>query len=240
MQGTAAALDQCDRELVEMARTGNKDAFGELIHRHHRRCVELAKLFLRNHGDAEDQVQIACSKAYVRLDQFQGEAEFVTWLTRIVTNECLMFLREKRRARFVYLDDTWLRPDAPRMDLPGRGPDPEGELALGELKELLRSEIRRVPPLLRNVMVLRDVEGLAIKDVAQKLQIGVPAAKSRLLRARAELRLRIKQRCDGGGNLATLSRSRGSPQTCVAVSLDVPASWKLKRSTGAVLRLCTR
>ena len=152
-------------------------------------------------------MQIACSKAYVRLDQFQGEAEFVTWLSRIVTNECLMFMRERRRARFVYLDDPWRQPDAPRMELPACGPDPEGELALDELKQLLRSEIRRVPPLLRNVMVLRDLQGLTIKDVAETLQIGVPAAKSRLLRARAELRLRIKQRCDGGGNLPALSRS---------------------------------
>ena len=207
MHATAAEFDQCDHTLVEMARTGNKDAFGELIRRHHRRCVDLATLFLRNYGDAEDQVQIACSKAYTRLDQFQGEAEFVTWLSRIVTNECLMFMREKRRARFVYLDDTWRQPDAPRMELPACGPDPEGELALDELKQLLRSEIRRVPPLLRNVMVLRDLQGLTIKDVAEKLQIGIPAAKSRLLRARAELRLRLKERCDGTGNLPALSRS---------------------------------
>ncbi len=99
-------------------------------------------------------MQIACSKAYVRLDQFQGEAEFVTWLSRIVTNKCLrnILMRERRRARFVYLDDPWRQPDAPRMELPACGPDPEGELALDELKQLLRSEIRRVPPLLRNVM----------------------------------------------------------------------------------------
>ena len=205
--GALATLDQPDCRLVEMAREGDKDAFGELILRHYRRCIDLAKLFLRNHCDAEDQVQIACSKAYLRLEQFQGEAEFATWLSRIVTNQCLMFIREKRRARFIYLDDTSRQPDAPPLELPACGPDPEGELALHELKDILRTEIRRVPPLLRNVITLRDIQELPIKDVAEQLQIGVPATKSRLLRARTELRSRLKRRCDNIGTLPTLSRS---------------------------------
>ena len=75
MHCTTVTLDQPDRKLVEMARQGDKDAFGELVRRHYRRCVDLATLFLRNHWDAEDQVQIACSKAHLRLDQYQGEAD---------------------------------------------------------------------------------------------------------------------------------------------------------------------
>jgi RNA polymerase sigma-70 factor, ECF subfamily len=205
--GNMATLDEPDYRLVEMAREGDKDAFGELIRRHYRRCIDLATLFLRNRCDAEDQVQIACSKAYLRLEQFQGEAQFVTWLSRIVTNQCLMFMRERRRARFVYLDDTSRDPDAPPLELPACGPDPEGELALHELKEVLRTEIRRVPPLLRNVMTLRDIQELPIKDVAEQLKIGIPATKSRLLRARTELRSRLKRRCDNVGTLPMLSRA---------------------------------
>ena len=78
-----------------------------------------------------------------------------------------MFMREKRRARFVYLDDTWRQAGCSAYGTARMRPDPEGELALDELKQLLRSEIRRVPPLLRNVMVLRDIQGLTIKDVAE-------------------------------------------------------------------------
>ena len=207
MQGTVATLDGPDRSLVEMSREGHKDAFGELIRRHYRRCIDLATLFLRNRCDAEDQVQIACSKAYVRLNQFHGDAEFATWLLRIVSNECLMFIREKRRARFVYLDDTSRRADGSPMELPACGPDPEGELGLSELKQALRTEIRRVPPLLRNVIMLRDIQELPMKDVAEALEIGVPAAKSRLLRGRTELRSRLKRRCENIETLSALSRS---------------------------------
>jgi RNA polymerase sigma-70 factor, ECF subfamily len=196
-----------DSALVDKARNGDDDAFGELARRHYRKCVDVATMFVRNHWDAEDEVQIAMSKAYVRLEQFQGEAEFSTWLTRIVVNECLMFMRDKRRAQFVYLDDNSREPDAASMEVPACGPDPEGEMALSELKQVLQSEIRRVPPLLRNVIMLRDVQELPMSKVADALQISVPAAKSRLLRARTELRSRLKQRCDNMGTLSPLSRS---------------------------------
>jgi RNA polymerase sigma-70 factor (ECF subfamily) len=207
MQDSMSRCEDTDQALVERARSGDNDAFGELVRRHYRRCVDVATLFVRNHWDAEDQVQIACSKAYTRIHQYQGEAEFVTWLSRIVINQCLMFLREKRRARFVYLDEASHEPDMPQLELPSCGPDPEGELAFNELKDVLKTEIRRVPPLLRNVMMLRDIQELPMKDVADTLEIKVPAAKSRLLRARTELRLRLRERCNNIGTLSALSRT---------------------------------
>jgi RNA polymerase sigma-70 factor (ECF subfamily) len=207
MQYATTTTDRPDHLLVELARQGDDDAFGELLSRHYRRCVDLATMYLRNHWDAEDQVQIAMSKAHARLEQFQGEAEFSTWLSRIVANQCLMFLREKRRAKFVYLDDCSREPDSPRLELPACGSDPEGELAFGELKQVLRREIGHVPPLFRTVMMLRDVQDLSMVEVAEALQISVPAAKSRLLRARTELRHRLKQQCDNIGTLSPLSRS---------------------------------
>jgi len=207
MQDVTTTLDRPDRMLVELARQGDNDAFGDLVRRHYRRCIELATLFVRNHWDAEDQVQIACSKAHSRLYQYQGEAEFATWLSRIVTNQCLMFMRERRRARFVYLDDTSREPEAPPLELPACGPDPEGEFALSELKQVLRTEIRHVPPMLRNVMILRDIQEAPMTEVAETLQISVPAAKSRLLRGRTELRSRLKRRCENMGTLSPLSRS---------------------------------
>ena len=114
MQSLTATLDSPDRVLVDLARHGDNDAFGELVRRHHRRCVE-SRPFLRNHWDAEDQVQVALLKAHTHLSQYQGEAEFVTWLLRIVINQCLMFMREKRRAQFVYLDDKSRGSRPPRL-----------------------------------------------------------------------------------------------------------------------------
>jgi RNA polymerase sigma-70 factor (ECF subfamily) len=205
MQVATTYLDKSDRVLVDLSRQGDNDAFGELVRRHYRRCVDLANLIVRNYWDAEDQVQIACSKAHARLEQFHGDAEFATWLLRIVTNECRMFLREKRRARFVYVDDTERESDV--LELPACGPDPEGESSLSELKQILRTEIRHVPPRLRGVMMLRDIQELPMTEVAEALQIKVPAAKSRLLRARAELGLRVRERCNNLGALSPLSRS---------------------------------
>jgi len=207
MQGTAERCDQSDSELVELSRQGDNDAFGELVRRHYRRCVDLANLFVRNHWDAEDQVQVACSKAHERLHQFHGDSEFVTWLSRIVTNQCLMFMRVRRRARFVYLDDASPESEAPPLELAAGGPDPEGELAVNELKQVLRTEIRHIPPLLRKLVLLRDIEELPMAAVAEELQISVPAAKSRLLRARSELRIRLKQKYQNIGPQSPLSKS---------------------------------
>jgi RNA polymerase sigma-70 factor (ECF subfamily) len=93
------------------------------------------------------------------------------------------------------------------MELPACGPDPEGELAYGEMKDVLRTEIRHIPPLLRNVILLRDIQELPMTEVAKALKISVPAVKSRLLRARIELRQRLKKRCDGVRTLSPLSKS---------------------------------
>ena len=193
--------------LVELARQGDMEAFGELIRRHRRRCVDLACFFLRNRSDAEDQVQDAFLKAYEHLDQFQGEAEFGTWLGRIVVNQCLMLMRLRRRARFSYLDESPSGPDAMPVQLAAAGPDPEGELAVRQLTEGLKTEVERIPRLLRTVMLLHDIQGKPMIDVAAHLGITVAAAKSRLGRARAELRHRMTRYYEGVSYGSALSRT---------------------------------
>jgi len=201
------AVPHTDPELVELALRGDQDAFGELTRRHRQKCVDLATFFLRNRGDAEDEVQNAFSKAYTHIGQYQGEAEFSTWLARIVSNQCLMLMRVKRRTKFVYLDEVSNGHDAPPMELPSCGPDPEGELAFKQMKTVLRTEIRCIPPMLRNVMLLRDIQELPMSDVADQLGITVPAAKSRLLRARTELRARLMRHTEKSGCHSPLSRT---------------------------------
>jgi len=195
-----------DHELVRLARTGDRDAFGDLIQRHWNKCVDLGCYFLRNRGDAEDVAQNALLKAYEHLNQYHGEAEFSTWLSRIVANECLMLMRVRRRARFLYLDDTSSEPKTLPTQLPGKEPDPEGTVAFTQLLQTLRFEVGRVPRLMRDVMLLRDVQGLPLNDVADRLGISVSAAKSRLVRARAELRVRMTRHI-GGGSSSPLSRT---------------------------------
>ena len=212
-----------DPQLVQMARQGDKEAFGELIRRHSNRCIDLASFLLRNRGDGEDEAQNAFLKAYKHLDQYQGDADFATWLARIVANQCLMLMRVRRRASFVYLDDAYFEPQGRYLEVASTGPDPEGELGFVQMTEVLKMEIRRIPPLLRNVMLLRDIQEKPMSQVADELGVTLPAAKSRLLRARTELRSRLKRHCEHLGResvmshtAAPLSKVRRHHTACVA------------------------
>jgi RNA polymerase sigma-70 factor (ECF subfamily) len=203
----AGALSSATEEdLVAAARGGDVRAFGELFQRHRRSCLKRAKSMMHNRGDAEDEVQNAFWKAFQRLDQYRGEGTFAAWLNRIVENQCLMRIRDDRRSRHVYLDET--SDSNIRLELVGRTADPEDELGVDEVVRVLRTEIARIPPLLRNVMLLRDLEQLPITDVAVRLGLSVPAAKSRLMRARVELRSRIGRHCGrrGAGTLTHMAR----------------------------------
>jgi RNA polymerase sigma-70 factor, ECF subfamily len=180
-----------DASLVAMAKAGDTKAFEQLVQRHYQVCVNLASLILRDRSEAQDQVQEACWKAFEHLDQYHGDAEFVSWMSRIVVNQCLMLMRVRRRTRFFYLDGDRTADGDRTQELPANTPDPEYELLDSELREVLRREIHHIPPLLRNVMLLRDLQELPMTLVAGRLGISVAAAKSRLLRARAELRNRV-------------------------------------------------
>ncbi|MCL4793319.1 MAG: sigma-70 family RNA polymerase sigma factor [Bryobacteraceae bacterium] len=193
-----------DDALVCLAQDGDNDAFAELIERHLPTCKRLAMSILRDKQNAEDEVQNACWKAFEHINQFNKDAKFSTWLSRIVVNQCLMRLRKERRARFLYLDDGVQGEEIATLDLPDESPTPEAALAQSEIGQILEQEIRRIPPLLRDVFVLRDVRELPMPDVAKQLGISVAAAKSRLLRARLELRGRLSKHT-GRLGLATLT-----------------------------------
>jgi RNA polymerase sigma-70 factor, ECF subfamily len=184
-----------DDVLVLACQRGDNQAFAELMKRHQASAMKLALSILRDKADAEDEVQNAFWKAYEHIDQFQQEAKFTTWLTRIVVNQCLMRLRQTRRVKFYYVDDTAVGDETMTPDLPDKSLSPEQQLGQAEVGEVLEAEIRRIPPLLRHVFLLRDVEQRPMLDVAAELGISVAAAKSRLLRARIELRNRLQKHC---------------------------------------------
>lgn len=192
-----------DEQLVELAQAGNHDAYGELVRRHKPSCMKLALSMLRDREDAEDETQTAVWKAYEHIGQFQRDSRFSTWLTRIVVNQCLMRIRKQKRARFLYIDEGVAQDDISTIELRSTGTSPEQDLARSEVSEVLQQEIGRIPPLLRNVFVLRDVQQLPMPAVAEQLGISVAAAKSRLLRARTELRARLQKHCGrlGAGTL---------------------------------------
>ena len=195
-----------DEELVALARSGDTNAFGELIERHYGTCLKRANFMIRNRSDAEDEVQNACWKAFQRLDQYRGEGTFSAWLGRIVENQCLMRIREERKSYFLYLDEA--SDSNVRLELVCQVANPEDELGAQQVVNLVRREISLIPPLLRNVMLLRDVQQLPMPEVALMLGLSVPAAKSRLMRARGELKRRVAKHCGPKGCGTLTQRSK--------------------------------
>ena len=199
-----------DEKLIAFARNGDINAFDKLIWRLRGNCMKRALRILGDRSAAEDAVQSACKKAFQCVNQFQATGSFVAWLNRIVENECLMQIRQARNARFVYLDNTTASGD--RLELVNVTTSPEDELGWKQVKAVLRKEISLLPPLFRNIILLHYGKQLPIRDVAERLGVSVPAAKSRLSRARTELRARIRKHCGrkGQGTLVTQTQHNRS------------------------------
>jgi RNA polymerase sigma-70 factor (ECF subfamily) len=205
MDHRASALaGESDDELVAKAQQSNDEAFGELVRRTSASSLRLAMSILRDRQEAEDEVQNSYFNAWRHVSQFQRESKFSTWMSRIVANHCLMRLRKTRGLNFLYLDEASPDDTARPMELEDQGPTPEGELGGQELSAVLQKEIRRLPPMLQRVLVLRDVDELSTAEVASILGISASAVKSRLMRARLELRTRLKK-YGGSNGWATLT-----------------------------------
>jgi len=180
--------------LVEAARGGDIAAFEALVRRYDRNVFRIAQHITQNREDAEDVVQDAFLKAYQNLGQFQGQSKFYTWLVRIAVNEALMRLRRRRPERMVSIDeDLKTEEDSMPREIADWSPNPEQQYTQAELKEILGKTIQGLPPSFRTVFVLRDVEGLSTEETAAALELSVPAVKSRLLRARLQLRERLNK-----------------------------------------------
>jgi RNA polymerase sigma-70 factor, ECF subfamily len=183
-----------DPELVALAKAGHLDAFDELMNRHERKIFRLTQHITGNREDAEDALQETFLKAFSRLSQFQGDSQFYTWLVRIAVNESLMKLRKGRAHPTVSLDEPIQSDDdlIPR-ELGAWDGNPEQRYAQQEWREILDRAVQSLPPIFRTVFVLRDMDQLSTEETAAVLQLSVPAVKSRLLRARLQLREKLGQ-----------------------------------------------
>lgn len=201
---------QSDDALVESAKTGDAGAFARLIERYQRFCMSKACSILRNRGDAEDEVQSAWVQAWTHLESYHGQGSFGAWLSRIVSNQCLMRLRKARSAPMTSVDETFDSEGSFRLEVVDQRALPEQAVGDDEVLHLLNKEIRGVPPLLREVLVMRDLHQLVMRDIAADLGISIPAAKSRLMRARVELKKRLEKH-QGERGCGTLLRKPGRP-----------------------------
>src|SRR5579864_3992145 len=183
-----------DLVLVRAAKAGDMSAFEQLVKRYDRNIFRIAQHITQNREDAEDVVQDAFLKSYQNLDRFQEQSKFYTWLVRIAVNESLMKLRKRRTAKTVSLDeDVKTEEDSVPREVADWAPNPEQLYNQSELQEILGKTIQGLPSSFRTVFVLRDVEGLSTEETAEALDLSVPAVKSRLLRARLQLRDRLNR-----------------------------------------------
>jgi RNA polymerase sigma-70 factor, ECF subfamily len=181
-----------DLTLVHATKGGSVAAFDKIVRRYDNKMLRIAQSVTHNREDAEDAVQEAFFKAYQKLDQFQENAKFSTWMTRIVLNEALTKLRKQRTAREESLDSDF--PIA--SDVLPRGPvdwspNPQELYGAVEFREILIKCLGSLQPELKAVFVLRDIEELSTSETCEALSLSAVAVKSRLFRARFQLRERL-------------------------------------------------
>ena len=178
--------------LVAQAREGDTTAFAELVRRYEGKIFRLAQHVTQNREDAEDVLQETFMKAYEHLDQFQGNSKFYTWIVRIAVNQALMKLRRRKTDKSVSLDETSRhRRGYLVREIAAWDENPEQRFSREELGGILDSAIQSLEPPYRSVFVLRDIEELSTEETAEALGLSIPAVKSRLLRARLQLREKL-------------------------------------------------
>ncbi|HBY64628.1 MAG TPA: RNA polymerase sigma factor [Solibacterales bacterium] len=188
-----AALAFDETPLLDRARKGDDRAFAALVEKYERKIFRLARNITQNETDAEDVLQEAFLKAYEHLPEFQGQSKFYTWIVRIAVNEALMKLRKRKSDRTVSMDENIeTGEDAPIVrEIAVWDDDPEKRYSREEIREILDDAIASLKPAFRTVFVLRDVEELSTEETAEALNLSIPAVKSRLLRARLQLREKL-------------------------------------------------
>jgi len=198
MQRTAKAVEHQQPQAAPITpNPAHDEAFFEgLVQQCDQRVYRLALRITRNHQDAEEARQETMLKAYRHLDQFEGRARFTTWISRIAINEALMTLRKRRDSLHVPLEaaseHACQDPCAPRLFPTPESPDTSFDRE--QLRGALMEAIGNLSPIHREVFILRTVEQCSTAETANALSLTESAVKTRLRRARMQLRNALRAR----------------------------------------------
>src|SRR5689334_20076565 len=182
--------EQTDSDLIAAVLGGNTALFELLMRRYNERVYRAVRSIVREEPEVEDVMQQAYVNAFTHLRQFSGAARFSTWLTRIAVNEALA--RVRRQGRYQTFDDSSADVEPFAMPVPEH--NPERQAFAHELRGLLEWAIDRLPNGMREVFVLREVEGLSTLETAECLGVSEDVVKTRLSRGRALLRQQLLER----------------------------------------------
>lgn len=187
-----AALD--DHALVDLVRSGRREAFRHIMQRCNQRLFRVARAVLGEDSEAEDVLQESYMSAYRKLDSFRGDSTLLTWMTSIVLNEARGRLR--KRHHMVGLEQIDAAPDDTHqvIQFPSKfgSEDPAVSAARAQIRRLLEHAIDELPPAFRTVYMMREVEECSVEETASLLDIKPETVKTRLHRARRQLRASLQ------------------------------------------------
>jgi len=188
-----------EAELIKKVCDGDREAFYELVRPYERLVYATAFSILKNPADTEDVAQEAVFKAFSHLKSFRGESKFSTWLIQITYNEAKMKLRKTRPHLYESLDSQHQSDEGDYWptDFADWRPIPSEILQESEVRKALENAINSLGPIYREVLILRDLNGLSVKETMAILGISISNVKSRLHRARLQLRDSLAPGIDG-------------------------------------------
>ncbi len=177
MKSQPAPATKAELDLIAQAKQGDRQAFGELVHRHRQGVVNVVYRMCGDANLAEDAAQDAFVRAWQRLHSYRPRAPFRNWVYRIAINAALDALRRERETV-----------DVDGMPLAAEGKGPEAVLQGKQRDDMVRQAVLALPPASRGVLVLREYQGLAYREIADTLNIPIGTVMSRLSYARKRLR----------------------------------------------------
>lgn len=194
-----------EKLLIQKAAAGDPAAFEELVLRYQTQVYSLALRMVGNETDAQDLAQEAFVRAWRALASFQFSSQFSTWLYRLTSNICIDFLRTQNKRKHISL--TVLQDEeAQQWDMPDSKPSPEDHIIASQEREALASAISSLEPEYRQVLILRIVNDCSYQEISQIMGIREGTVKSRLSRAREQLRKKLAQ----SGNFSGVSSSNST------------------------------
>jgi RNA polymerase sigma-70 factor (ECF subfamily) len=205
-----------DRVLIEAAQRGDRAAFRTLVERHQRRAFSIAVGLVRDENDAREIVQEAFLRVYKGLATFEGSSSFFTWLYRIVTNLSIDLIRKPGR-KVAELDEGRSLDEDERSSLPTLarvdGADPLDVVRRKEIAARIHAALEALPPYHRDVILLREVEGLSYEEMAEAMGVSKGTIMSRLFHARQKLQKALADCYDEqlGGRPGRSSDPEGEP-----------------------------
>ncbi len=184
-----------EKILVEKSARGDVDAFETLIGSHQKKVYNIALRMTKNPEDAQELAQDAFVRAFIAIKKFRGDSSFATWIYRITMNVCTDFLRKRSKGTVISIEQTGYESEQ-TIQLADDNPGPDEISEKNQLKQLVREAMELLPPEHQQVLILRDLMDMTYKDIAYTLNVNEGTIKSRINRARDNLKKVITERSE--------------------------------------------